>query len=459
MTTDPLSWPGYPDQVAAATQRAGVDEAVTVAREAFGDAEAVTVRWHFDFLGGSVGSEAGQRIADAYDLARKQGLPVVLVTATGGSRMQEGMASLVQMPAAVVAQRAHAAAGLLQVSVFGHPTTGGVFASFANLADVALAVAGATIGFAGPRVAEALAGAPLPSGSHTAQGALAGGLVDAIVGERDLEPSVADILRWSLPTDAEPVPHVPAGDGSRVDAWEAVNQSRARDRARARAFLDGIDVAAELRGDRAGSDDPSIRVALGSLHGRRAVIVAMDREGNDARVTPAGYRKAWRGIELADRLGVPLVTLVDTPGADATAASEAGGIAHHIARTFDRLLACRAPTVCLVIGEGGSGGALALAATDRLLIQEHATFSVIAPEGAAAILHRDASRAPEVAGLLDPTSWRLAELGIADRVVPEPVDGEVATGWAAVAQAIDDLDLGEGRVARRAARWRHPLDR
>jgi acetyl-CoA carboxylase carboxyl transferase subunit beta len=373
--------------------------------------------------------------------------------------MQEGMASLVQMPAAVVAQRAHAAAGLLQVAVFGHPTTGGVFASFANLADVSLAVDGATMGFAGPRVAEALAGAPLPSGSHTARGALAAGLVDAVVDEADQARMVTEILRWSLPSNAAPVPEPPRADGARVAPWEAVEQSRATDRPRARAFMGATSVAAELRGDRAGSDDPSIRVLLGWVHGRRVVVIAMDRAANDARVTPAGYRKAWRGIALADRLGVPLVTLVDTPGADATAASEAGGIAHHIARTFDHLLACGTPTVCLVIGEGGSGGALALAATDRLLIQERATFSVIAPEGAAAILHRDASRASEVAGLLDPTSWRLAELGIADQVVAEPDGEEVTTAWAAVARAIDDASgAGEDRLAQRAARWRHPLD-
>jgi acetyl-CoA carboxylase carboxyl transferase subunit beta len=345
--------------------------------------------------------------------------------------------------------------------VLAHPTTGGVFASFANLAHVVLAVRGATIGFAGPRVAEALAGSPLPQGSHTAAGALAAGLVDEVVDEADVTDAVARILAWTKPAEPAEVAAVasPADAEDRTDPWVEVERSRAPDRARTGDFLAAVDVAAELHGDRAGGDDPAARVALATVHGRQAVVVGIDRAANDGRISPAGYRKAWRGIALAGQLGVPVVTLVDTPGADATAASEAGGIASHIARTFDVLLGCPSPTVCLVIGEGGSGGALALASTDILLMQEHATFSVIAPEGAAAILHRDAGRAAEVARLLDPTSHRLAELGIADDVVAEPVGDEIAVAWANVARHLDRLADTEpvARLAGRRVRWRHPL--
>ena len=182
------------------------------------------------------------------------------------------------------------------------------------------------------------------------------------------------------------------------------------------------------------------------------------REG---AIGPAGYRTAWRGLATAARLGVPVVTLVDTPGAAADASAEAGGIAHHIAATFRRLLEAPVPTVAAVIGEGGSGGALALAVTDRLLIQEHAMFSVIAPEGAAAILHRDRDRAPEVTALLDPTAARLLDLGIADSVVAEPDDADAAVREVvtAVAAALADLPAhaDDDHVARRLDRWRHPL--
>ncbi|MFP5310504.1 MAG: carboxyl transferase domain-containing protein [Actinomycetes bacterium] len=477
---DPLGWPEYRARLADARAEAGTDESVVAGvghlRDDAGAATGpglVAVVWEFGFLGGSMGSRTGAVIAAAFDHAREAGLPVVLLPSTGGARMQEGMASLVQMAATTVASRAHAAAGLLQVAVLRHPTTGGVFASHANLADVVWAEPGATIGFAGPRVAEAMTGGPLPEGSHTAAGARASGLVDDVVARGDLPGRLTTLLAWAAgdtratpaqapaaaPADDRPA----AGAAERPDAWTAVLASRDPARARAGGFLAAVDVAASLRGDRAGGVDDTIRVALATLppaaHGsapHRVVVVAMDRDVDEARVTPAGYRLAWRGLALAERLGLPVVTLVDTPGADASASSEAGGVAHHIAATFSRLLALPVPTVCLVTGEGGSGGALALAVADRLLLQQHATFSVIAPEGAAAILHRDAGRAPEVAALLRPTAHDLLALGLCDAVVPEPAGAEVTTAWAAVTAALDDLaaDGAAGRTAARHARWR-----
>ena len=457
---DPLGWPDYPAQRERARDTTGADEAVQAVEGRVGDgARAVFVAWEFGFMGGSMSSAVGQRVSAAFEHAIDQRLPVVLLPSTGGARMQEGMVSLVQMASTSVAARAHAGAGLLQVAVLRDPTTGGVFASHANLADVVLAEPHATIGFAGPRVAEAMTGGPLPEHSHTSTGARAAGLVDAVVPRPDLPARLGALLRWpttSAPDpDVDPTP-VEAPRTPLADAWTEVLRARDADRPRTPAYLAALDVAAELHGDRAGADDPALRVALGRLAGQPVVVVALDRTRNEGRITPAGFRKAWRGFALADRCGLPVVTIVDTPGADASASSEAGGIAHHIARTFTELLAVRTPVVSLVVGEGGSGGALALAVGDRLLIQEHATFSVIAPEGAAAILHRDASRAPDVAPLLKPTSRDLADLGIADEVVPEPAGHLVAAAIEAVARHLAELrEMGTGqRLARRAARWR-----
>lgn len=455
---DPLGWPDHDRLRDAARDRTGTDESVVVVRgriptgDATPGAEAIVVAWEFGFLGGSMGSVTGARIAAAYDAARAARLPVVLLPSTGGARMQEGMASLVQMAATIAAATRHADAGLLQVAVLRDPTTGGVFASHANLADVVWAEPGATVGFAGPRVAEAMTGGPLPAGSHTARGAKAAGLVDDVVGRFDLPARLARLLAWpgtATPTSLD----VPEGD--RRDPgqpWTQVQRARASDRARTPALLAAIDAVEELRGDRAGDDDPSVRVVMARVGGRPVVVIGMDPGAG--RVRPAGYRKAWRGLAVAARLGVPVVSLVDTPGADASAASEAGGVAHHIARTFQLLVTTATPVVALVVGEGGSGGALALAVGDRLLIQEHAIFSVIAPEGAAAILHRDASRAADVAELLDPTADRLHRLGVADEVVPEPVGAEVAAAWAAVARHLDELG-DHADVTARIERWRH----
>ncbi len=457
---DPLDWPDYDAQRTAARSTAEADESVVVMRGRLrgSDVEVIAVVWDFGFLGGSMGTEAGARIVAGYDAARDARLPVVLLPSTGGARMQEGMTSLVQMAATTAAAIQHRDARLLQVTVLRDPTTGGVFVSHANQAHVLLAEPGATIGFAGPRVAEAMTGGPLPEGSHTARGAKAAGLVDAVVQRPDLPGVLAGLLSWPGPVgdDATTADAGTTRDDegpAALDPWAEVNASRAPDRDRAPAFLAAVDVAFELHGDRAGGDDPSIRVALARWDGRPVVVIAMDRTRDEA-ITPGGFRKAWRGITAAESLGVPIVTLIDTPGADASASSEAGGIGAHIAETFRRLMATTVPVVSLVTGEGGSGGALALAVGDRLLIQEHATFSVIAPEGAAAILHRDRDRAPEVAALLDPTARRLRALGIADEVVPERPGRAVADAVAAVARHLSDLAARPADPAARLARWR-----
>jgi acyl-CoA carboxylase subunit beta len=483
---DPIGWPGYLEQLDEVRASTDFDEAAVIVRGRVSGspAEAVFVVWDFGFMGGSMGTVVGERVARAFEVATDEGLPVVLLPSTGGARMQEGMASLVQMAATAVASRAHAAAGLLQVAVLRHPTTGGVFASHANLADVILAVPDATIGFAGPRVAEAMTGGTLPEGSHTAEGAAAAGLADDVVPIDALRVLLGRLLAWPGSWQPEPVtggePGEPeeAGGTRRTDgtgttepdatepgatragaddAWAEVQRARADERPKAGSYLERTEVAVELRGDRAGTDDPSVRVVLARIAGRPAVIVGQDRDGDGGRTTAAGYRKAWRGAHLAHRLGVPLVTLIDTPGADASAGAEAGGVAHHIARSFTEVLTVSSPVVSLVIGEGGSGGALCLAVGDRLLIQEHAIFSVIGPEGAAAILHRDDSRAPEVAEQLRLTAEDLRELGIADEVVPEPPHDPVGAGLAAVARALDELvDVPtHDRLDRRARRWRN----
>lgn len=458
LSSDPLDWPGYRERLAKVRAETRVDESVLTVRGrvAGSPIEAVFVVWEFEFLGGSMGVAAGERVARAYEAAAEAGLPIVLLPATGGARMQEGMASLVQMAKTVVAAQAHADRRLLQVAVLRHPTTGGVFASHINLADVLLAEPGATIGFVGPRVAEAMTGSPLPAGSHTAEGARSAGLVDAVVSRHELPQRLAALLTWPGRTTpwtlGEPSgPRVPP-----ADAWTEVERARATDRPGARAHLQAIDAVCELHGDRAGDDDPAVRVVLGRIAGRPVVVIALDRSGEGGRVTPAGYRLAWRGLRVADRLGVAVVTLIDSPGADAGAASEAGGIAHHIARTFVELLAVRSPVVSLVIGESASGGALALAVGDRVLIQEHAVFSVLATEGAAALLERDVSKAPQVAELLKPTAESLRTLGIADEVVPEPAGLEVTAGQAAICRHLDELapQSVHDRLAARRRRWR-----
>ena len=394
---DPLGFPGYsPPRPESVLTGRTVHYAVIEGR--------------FDVLGGSMGAAHGERVVRAYRRAIAERLPVVVLTSTGGARMQEGMVSLVQMARTAAAARDHAGAGLLSLAVFRNPTTGGVYASYASLADVRAAEVGATVGFAGPRVV---------AHRSTAERAFAAGLVDAL-----LEPD--DACGWidtALGLAPLPLPRrrqPPDYEGSDGTAWGELQLARSADRPT------GIDWAADLCSSwtELGGADPVVRAGLATMAGQRLVVVASDRFARDGRPGPAGFRLAQRAFALAGRLGLPVLTLVDTPGADPGPESEADGIAGEIARTFAAMDAIPTPTVSVCVGEGGSGGALALASADRLLIQRHAVFSVIAPEGAAAILHRDPGRAPEVAGQLKLTAPALAELGIVDQVIGEVLDAD-----------------------------------
>jgi acyl-CoA carboxylase subunit beta len=440
---DPLGFPGY------ATQRdalAASGEAVRTGRTE----HYAFIEGRFEVLGGTMGAAAGEKVVRAYDRARDLRLPMVALTRTGGARLQEGMVALVQLARTAAAARRHAEAGLLSLAVYGSPTTGGVLASYASLVDLRAVVAGAVIGFAGPRVAEGTLGVPLPPGSHTAESVYESGLADARLGPDDVAAWVEaalGLIDRPLPTRSLPAWEAAPSGGSEAsasashsDAWIEVLRSRAVGRP------SGIDRAArlcsswvELRGT-----DPTVRTGLARVAGRRCVVVATDRYCASGRPTPAGFRLAQRAVGLAGRLGMPVVTLVDTPGADPSPEAEVDGVASEIARTLAALASCPTPTVSVCVGEGGSGGALALSYTDRLLMDEHATFSVIAPEGAAAILERDATKAAEVADRLRLTSGDMLELGIVDEVIGEDQQ--------ALDEAVDRA-LQEATAGERDRRW------
>lgn len=433
---DPLGFAGYVAPVA------DTGESVRTGRcEKYAFVES-----RFDVHGGTMGMAAGEKVVRAYDRAREMGLPMVLVTRSGGARVQEGMLALAQLARTASAARRHAESGLLSVGVYGSPTTGGVLASYGSLVDVRAAQANAVIGFAGPRVAEATLGERMPTGSHSARWLYDHGLLDALLDARAETTWVEVVL--GIQEQRLPERSLPSvGEPQEVGAWGEVLRARAPGRP------SGIDRAAtlcsswtELR-----SSDPTVRAGLASIAGRRCVVVATDRYQAEGRPTPAGYRLAQRAVALGGRLGLPLVTLVDTPGADPSPTSEAGGIGVEIARTFAALDACPTPVLSICVGEGGSGGALALSHADRLLICEHAIFSVIGPEGAAAILERDASKAPRMAEQLRLTSADLVALGIADAVV-----GETPAAFReAVVTGLDDAVAGDRKRRLDAAteRW------
>lgn len=456
--SNPIGYPGYEELLERAAARSGHDESV-LAGPACVDGHDVELAWFaFDFLGGSMGEVAGERLARGMERAASRGVPFVLRTATGGARMQEGMRALVQMPKVVSARLALTRAHQPFIAILGNPTTGGVLASIASLADITAAEEGATIGFAGPRVAEAFTGSPVGDRSHNASAAIMHGLVDMTLPPDGARDYVARALKV-LHRDPAPVEQsAPARAATKpVDPWNAVERVRSDDRVRAPHFLVAIsDATVQLRGDRAGTQDPAVVTSLARVAGRPFLAIALDRAFSPG---PGGFRKARRCVEIAARLRLPIVTIVDTRGADPSEESENHGIAGEIARLFEAMLTAPVPTLSIVTGEGGSGGALAFAAADRLLAYEDSIFSVIGPELAAEILWRDTARAPEAAALLRLTAHDLVELGIADELVAEAftADSLIRTVAYHLARLDEDDVSGDELALRRQRRWRGNL--
>jgi acyl-CoA carboxylase subunit beta len=453
-STDPLHFvdeSAYRERLLVLKEETGEADALVSGFARLDDHEVAIAALDFGFLGGSMGVVVGEKLVRIAERARDRHLPLISISASGGARMQEGMLSLLQMAKTSAAVQRLRESGCPYISILAHPTTGGVFASFANLGDIMIAEPGALIGFAGPRVVEQVIGRKLPEGSHTAEFLYAHGMVDAIIDRREQRGYLARCLavlaaprsgyqrrghRFRSPRN-----------GPEVPAWDAVQRARGALRLTSVDYVERmLDEFIELHGDRSSGDDPAIIAGFGTLDGKAIALIALERghledreRRHDGRPYPEGYRKARRIMELAERLKLPLVTLIDTPGAHPGVESEARGLASELAGSLARMSTLRTPIVSAVIGEGGSGGALALAVADRVLMLDGAIYSVITPEGAAAILYRDATRAPELSSKLKLTARELKRLNVVDEIVPEPdtaIDGDPEAATALLAESI-----------------------
>ncbi len=550
-STDPLGFVDlkpYPDRLAAARIASGMrDAAIWGVGRIDGQPVAICVM-DFAFIGGSMGSVVGEKVARAAEHALAARIPLVIVSASGGARMQEGTLALMQLAKTCAALERLAVAGVPYVSIMTDPTTGGVFASFAVLGDVNLAEPDALIRFAGERVASGTIAVELPPGYQRSEFLLEHGFVDRVVSRDQLRGELATILgylREGTPRASAPFPpgtpiaraateaHEPAfrpfgflnpklpnrpglpnlpplpgveagrrgaaqigaraaevigglmaaGDGAAPDASStapatapAVGLAPAAPAATRAAALAPASAAAapfastaaapdtaaqelawarvqaarnvkrphtldlvramatdvvELHGDRLFGDDPAIVGGLARMPGHAFVFVGHQRGSetdenirrNFGMAHPEGYRKAMRLFSLAERFGLPVVTFVDTGGAYPGPASEERGVAEAIARSIALMSGLRTPIVTVITGEGGSGGALAIATADVVLALENAIYSVISPEGCASILWRDAAAARLAAASMRLTAQDQLALGVVDEVVPEPAGG------------------------------------
>lgn len=406
----PLAWQGYDASRARAAERTGEEESVVCGTAHVEGTRAVLISFEFGFLGGSLGERTGDRLEAAYTYAREHRLPVVPLVATGGSRMQEGMLALTQLQRVARQSALTREAGLPQIAVLRDPTTGGGWATLGAGADVILALPGAQVGFAGSRVRPPDA----DPAAYTAEAQVAAGAADAVVRPQDLRRTLGLWLRLLTAPSSEAAP-VPAPLGATdlpATGWDAVRRARSPQRPRADAYLAAYYThRLSISGDRCGGTDEGMLCGFGEHVGRTVAYAAL--AGTATR--PAGYRTAARLIRLADRLGIPVLTLVDTPGAANDAEAERQGAGAAIADLFGAVASARTPITTLLIGEGGSGGALALAAPGNTWATPDSYFSVIAPELASAILKRPPEEVEATADQLRIRPQDLVELGVIRR--------------------------------------------
>jgi acyl-CoA carboxylase subunit beta len=417
----------YGEALAAAEQRTGLDEAVLTGAGLMRGRRVAVVACEFGFLAGSIGVASAERLTRAVERATAERLPLLAAPVSGGTRMQEGTLAFVQMVKISAAIAAHKKAGLPYLVYLRHPTTGGVLASWGSLGHMTVAEPGALLGFLGPRVYEALYGRPFPPGVQTAENLYAHGLVDGVVPYDE----VADVLDRALTVLTARrevlvgVPDPPVEDVADVDTWESVTRSRRPDRPGVRRLLRyaASDVI-PLNGTGEGESDPGLLLALARFGRSPCIFLGQDRRGQTQAhpLGPGALREARRGMRLAAELHLPLMTVIDTPGAALSVEAEQGGMAGEIARCLADLVTLDAPTLCLLLGEGTGGGALALLPADRVVAAQHGWLAPLPPEGASAIVHRDLEHAPEMARDQGVRSTDLLRAGVVDRIVAERPD-------------------------------------
>lgn len=442
--SNPLDYEGYEDKLAAAREKTGLKEAVTVGRcKVFGEDIMLGI-CDSRFMMASMGHVVGEKITCAIERATALNLPVFIFCCSGGARMQEGIVSLMQMEKTSAAIRKHGDAGLLYCSILTDPTTGGVTASFAMLGDVIMAEPGALVGFAGPRVIKQTIGQELPEGFQTSEFLVEHGIIDGIVKRENLKKTIYFLVKThqcnGKKTYADYRPneefHFELSETLKEQswfstprsAWEKVKAVRQVERPSASEYISHIfDFFVESHGDRAFRDDKAMIGGLAFLDGQPVTIIA-DEKGKDFKECqernfgmpmPEGYRKALRLMKQAEKFNRPVISFVNTSGAFCGIEAEERGQGEAIARNLMEMSSLKVPVLCLMIGEGGSGGALATAVGNEVWMMENATYSILSPEGFASILWKDANRAKEASEVMNITAQDLKRLGVIEEIIPE----------------------------------------
>ena len=442
--SNPLDYPEYEEKIAQVQAKTHLEEAVRIGEAKIDGQRVVLGVCDARFLMGSMGHVVGEKITQSFERATQERLPVILFCCSGGARMQEGIISLMQMAKTSAAIKRHSEAGLLYIPVLTDPTTGGVTASFAMLGDIILAEPGALIGFAGPRVIAQTIGQKLPEGFQRSEFLVEHGIIDGIVRRENLKQTLSNLvklhqrnkgdcqfLRISLPEEnKEEKKSRKRKKEKEMTAWEKVEAARDSKRLTSLDYIETIfDSFMELHGDRAFRDDGAVVGGLAVLDGQPVTVIGVQKGRNTkdnitrnfGMPSPEGYRKALRLMKQAEKFNRPVICFIDTPGAFCGIEAEERGQGEAIARNLLEMSDLKVPVLSIVIGEGGSGGALALGVANEVWMMENATYSILSPEGFASILWKDSKKAKEAAEVMKITAKDLLELGIVEQVIPEDI--------------------------------------
>lgn len=479
-TENPLDYKGYEEKIEKLQEKTGLREAVVTGKATILGEPAVLAVCDGRFMMASMGEIVGEKITRAVERATRQELPVIIFACSGGARMQEGIVSLMQMAKTSAALKRHSDAGLLYISVLTDPTTGGVTASFAMLGDIILAEPKALIGFAGPRVIEQTIGQKLPKGFQRSEFLLEHGFIDQIVERPKMWETLGRILEFhgKVQTDIEDTIDKTAGETAsqtgdqaldratgkivskttvhtadeikskdsedivdkaqtqKINAWDRVLLSRRKNRPVGSDYIRMLfQDFTEFHGDRLYGDDPAIIGGIAYFKERPVTVIAQEKGTNTkenimrnfAMPSPEGYRKALRLMKQAEKFHRPVICFVDTPGAFCGLEAEERGQGEAIARNLYELSGLKTPVLSIVIGEGGSGGALALAVADEVWMLENSIYSILSPEGFASILWKDSTKAKEAAKVMKLTADDLKKMGVIECVLEEPEQYTVQT--------------------------------
>lgn len=430
----------YQAELRAAAERAGTDEAVITGRACVHGRPVAVIASEFAFLAGSIGAATADRITSAVERATAEGLPLVASTASGGTRMQEGTPAFVHMIGISRALMRHQAAGLPYLVHLRHPTTGGVLASWGSLGHITVAEPEALVGFLGPKVYEKLEGQPFPAGVQISENLVRRGVIDGVVPTEEL-PEVLDRALGLLldPAAASSRRERPAPTVRLRSSWESIELTREEDRPGVRDLLrHGSDVIVRLKGTDEGEHDTAMLIAIARIDGISCIVIGQDRthQSPSTPLGPAGLREARRGMQLANLLRLPLVSVIDTPGAELSPQAEERSIAGEIARCIATMSTLTVPSVSVLLGQGCGGGALALLPADVTIAAENAWLAPLPPEGASAIVHGDVTHAPQMAEQQQVSAFELMASGTVSQLIPELDDDSPQDFANAVAASI-----------------------